>query len=71
MLIHSAAPLAFWAEALATATYLINRRPCRVTGAATPYTMLFGVAPSYNELRVFGCLCFPNMIATSPHKLAA
>jgi transposase InsO family protein len=26
LLIHSAAPLALWAEALATATYLINRR---------------------------------------------
>jgi len=37
----------------------------------TPYNLLFGVSPSYDELRVFGCLCFPNMIATSPHKLAA
>lgn len=71
MLIHSAAPLAFWAEALATATYLINRRPCRATGSATPYALLFGVPPSYDELRVFGCRCFPNTIATSSHKLAA
>ena len=37
----------------------------------TPYNLLFGVSLSYDELRVFGCLCFPNMIATSPHKLAA
>ena len=70
MLISSAAPLTFWAEALATATYLINRRPCRATGTATPYALLFGVAPSYDGLRVFGCRCFPNMLATSPHKLA-
>jgi transposase InsO family protein len=28
MLLHSGAPASFWAEALATATYVINRRPC-------------------------------------------
>jgi histone deacetylase 1/2 len=33
--------------------------------------MLFGVPPSYTDLRVFGCRCFPNLIATSGHKLAA
>jgi histone deacetylase 1/2 len=52
------------------ATYLINRRPCCATGTTTPYALLFGVAPSYGELRVFGCRCFPNMIATTSHKLA-
>jgi histone deacetylase 1/2 len=36
----------------------------------TSYELLFGVPPSYDELRVFGCRCFPNMIATSAHKLA-
>jgi len=71
MLIHSAAPLAFWAEALATATYLINWRPCRATASATPYSLLFGVPPAYDELRVFGCRCYPNMISTPAHKLAA
>jgi len=70
LLIHSAAPLAFWAKALATATYLINRRPCRATASATPHSLLFGVPPSYDELRVFGCRCYPNMLATSAHKLA-
>jgi hypothetical protein len=71
LLIHSAAPLALWAEALATATYLINRRPCRATRSTTPHELLFGVAPSYTELRVFGCRCFPNTTVVSPHKLVA
>jgi len=71
LLIHSAAPSAFWAEALATVTCLINRRPCRATGMATPYALLLGTPPDYNELRVIGCRCFPNTIATAPHKLAA
>lgn len=37
----------------------------------TPHAMLFGEPPSYAKLRVFGCRCFPNLIATSPHKLVA
>lgn len=71
MLLHSAAPLVFWAEALSTATYLINRRPCRATGTTTPFALLFGVEPTYDELRVFGCHCFPNLTASSHHKLDA
>jgi hypothetical protein len=35
MLVHAHVPPAFWAEALATATYLVNRRPCRATGTVT------------------------------------
>lgn len=35
LLIHSAAPFSFWAEALLTATYVINRRPCRTPGTTT------------------------------------
>lgn len=31
MLFHAAAPLSFWPDALSTATYLLNRRPCRTT----------------------------------------
>jgi hypothetical protein len=70
MLVHSAAPTAFWAEALATATHLVNRRRCRATGQVTPFELLFGVPPDYSELRVFGCLCYPNLSATAPNKLA-
>ena len=71
MLLHSAAPLAFWAEALSTATYIINRWPCRATNTTTPFALLFGVEPTYDELCVFGFRCFPNLIATTNHKLDA
>lgn len=50
-------------------TYLINRHPCCATRTTMPYALLFSVAPSYEELCVFGCRCFPNMITTSSHKL--
>jgi hypothetical protein len=69
MLLHSGAPASFWAEALATATYVINRRPCRATDSITPFELLFSVALDYSTLRVFGALCFPNLSATMTHKL--
>jgi histone deacetylase 1/2 len=71
MLIHAGMPSAYWAEALAAATHFINRRPCHTSGTSTPYQLLLGEPPSYNHLRVFGCLCFPNQAATTPNKLSA
>lgn len=71
LLLHCAAPLAFWAEALSTATFLLNRRPCRATASTTPHQLLFGTPPSYDDLRVFGCRCYPNTTATAAHKLSA
>jgi transposase InsO family protein len=71
LLVHCAALLAFWAEALATATFLINRRPCRATGTTTPHELLLGAPPCYDDLRVFGCRCYPNTTATAAHKLSA
>ncbi|WVZ51872.1 hypothetical protein U9M48_002973 [Paspalum notatum var. saurae] len=63
-------PPSYWVEALATATYVLNRRPCSAIGNAIPYEGLFGHSPDYSILRVFGCLCYPNLTSTTPHKLA-
>jgi hypothetical protein len=57
-------------SSLHTATYLLNRLPTKTINAPIPYVALFGTAPSYEHLRVFGCACYPNMSATAPHKLA-
>jgi hypothetical protein len=37
MLLHASVPMSFWPDALATTTYLLNRRPCRVYKNCTPY----------------------------------
>ena len=63
-------PEPFWAEALTTATYLLNRRPSKAIGSLVPYTRLHDCAPPYDMLRVFGCLCFPNVASTAKHKLS-
>jgi len=63
-------PASYWAEALATATYLLNILPTKTLQFATPHFALHGSLPSYDHLRVFGCKCYPNLSATTAHKLA-
>jgi hypothetical protein len=70
MLLHASLPPAYWVEGLLTACYLHNRRPSSSIKHDIPYTRLHNQPPTYNHLRVFGCLCYPNMQATSKHKLA-
>jgi histone deacetylase 1/2 len=70
LLLHASMPATYWAEALAAACYLLNRRPSSNIHNDIPYTRLHREPPSYDHLRVFGCLCYPNLQPTSPHKLA-
>ena len=70
MLIHAHMPPPYWAEGLATATYLLNRRPSSAVRNVIPYSLLYNTTPDYSHLWVFGCLCYPNMTATTRHKLA-
>jgi hypothetical protein len=70
LLIQTSLPECYWAERLHTATYLLNRLPTTVIQVACPHLALFGSAPSYKHLRVFGCTCYPNTTATAPHKLS-
>jgi hypothetical protein len=41
LLIHASMPPSYWAETLAAATYLLNRRPSSSVGHEVPYTRLF------------------------------
>ncbi|XP_071681030.1 uncharacterized protein [Lolium perenne] len=67
---HASMPPRFWLDALATATLLVNIRPCRVRWSYTPHHLLYGAPPTYDDLRIFGCRCYPNTAATAAHKLA-
>ncbi|XP_073357811.1 uncharacterized protein [Aegilops tauschii subsp. strangulata] len=70
LLFHSYVPPQFWPDALATASLLINIRPCHSRWNYTPHQLLFGAVPSYDGLRIFRCLCYPSTASTAPHKLA-
>jgi hypothetical protein len=70
LLLHSASPLQFSAEALSTATFIVNICPCRATGMINPHELLIGIAPDYEKLRVFGSLCYSILGAITPKKLS-
>jgi len=50
--------LNFWAEAVNTASYLINRMASRVLADKTPYELWYGFKPSIDHLKVFGSICY-------------
>lgn len=58
LLLHVGMPPSFWAEALSTATYLLNRRTCQATSHLTPFQLLLGAPPNYDNHRVFGAFAF-------------
>ncbi|XP_056855389.1 uncharacterized protein LOC108838558, partial [Raphanus sativus] len=48
----------FWAEALSTACYTINRVYVRKGTTKTPYEMWTGKTPNLSYFHVFGCKCY-------------
>ncbi|KAL4327456.1 hypothetical protein AHAS_Ahas13G0101900 [Arachis hypogaea] len=45
----------FWAEAVKTACYVINRSPSTAIGLKIPMEMWQGKPPNYSSLHIFGC----------------
>jgi hypothetical protein len=45
----------FWAEAVGTACYLVNRSPSSMLDDKTPHEVWTGKKPFLQHLRVFGC----------------
>ncbi|GJV79466.1 retrovirus-related pol polyprotein from transposon TNT 1-94 [Tanacetum coccineum] len=64
MLISSGMSQDMWGEAILTATYLLNKIP-RKEKEETPYELWMGRKPSYQYLRVWGCLA---KVAVPPPK---
>lgn len=70
LLFQASLPPWFWAESLHAAKYLLNQRPTKILWFSSSHRILFGVEPSYDHLCIFGCLCYPNLSSTIPHKLS-
>ncbi|GAA0152483.1 transmembrane signal receptor [Lithospermum erythrorhizon] len=61
----------FGGECLLGACYLINRTPSRILHFKSPYEILYGSPPSYDNLRVFGCLCYALDLNSRKDKFAS
>lgn len=64
-------PIEFWGECVLTAAYLINRTPCEIHKGKTPYDIIFGSSPRYEELRVVGCLAYAHNQKRNGDKFAS
>ena len=69
LLAQASMPLSYWDEAFRTAVLIINRLPTHTLSFSTPLETLYQVKPTYLQLKVFGCECYPNTRPYNTHKL--
>jgi Reverse transcriptase (RNA-dependent DNA polymerase) len=54
-------PKYFWADAVLTSCYLINRLPSRILDYKSPLEILYKRNINLSHLRCFGCLCYMHI----------
>ncbi|GJZ41104.1 retrovirus-related pol polyprotein from transposon TNT 1-94 [Tanacetum coccineum] len=75
LLFQMAVPKPFWADAVSTAYFLINRIPSAILGGNYPYSVLFPTKPLFLiDPKIFGGTCFvqdtqPNITKLDPKSL--
>ena len=71
MRIHAGLPKMFWAEAVNTAAYLINRGPSIPLDGKLPEEVWSGKEVNLSHLRVFGCISYVHIDSAERSKLDA
>ncbi|CAL8138407.1 unnamed protein product [Prunus armeniaca] len=69
MLHEKGVPYEFWAEAINTAVYLLNRCPTKALNKVTPFEAYTGKKPGIAHLKIFGSLCHVLIPSALRHKL--
>jgi hypothetical protein len=71
LMIAASLPPHFWAEAVSTATYLVNIQSSAALQGGIPLERISGCAPDYSALRLFGCVCYVLLAPCERTKLTA
>jgi hypothetical protein len=71
LMIVSSVPPHFWAEAVSTATYLINIQLSSSLQGGISFERLYGKTPDYSSLHLFGCVCYVLLAPRERTKLTA
>ena len=61
MLYDAHMPRQFWAEALATSTYVRNRCYSSVLKCKTPYEAFYNKKPDVHDFKIFGCTAYAHI----------
>eukprot|EP00253_Pinus_taeda_P002078 PITA_02078 len=69
MLQHKNIPNKFWAEAIFTVVYLLNRSPTQAVKGKTPEEVWSGRKPKISHLKVFGSIAYTWIPAAKRSKL--
>lgn len=67
--IHAHLPKKFWPECVLAAAHIVNRLPVQSLKWLTSNELLYGRKPTYNHLRVIGCLPFAYNVAPRREKM--
>ena len=71
MKLHVGLSKIFWADAVSTATYLINQRPSVPMEFRLPEEVWSGKEVKFSHLKVFGCVCYVHIDSDARSKLDA
>lgn len=69
LLAHSHLSNKYWVDAFLTSVYLINQLPTPILDNVSPFFKLHQKEPNYQQLKVFGCKCYPLLCPIGLHKL--
>ena len=69
MLFEKNLPKRFWAEAVNTSVYFLNRLSTKALNSKTPYEVWFGVKPTMEHLTIFGSICYMHISEIKRDKL--
>lgn len=69
MLFYANLEKKFWAEALATAAYVVNRSPTKSLEGKTPYELWKGKKPNLSHIKIFGSVAMVHVPKEKRQKL--